>query len=124
MNISSIPSENSELLHPDGPTKHFGMNDFWLLLNPTDRKFFVDQEMAPPLLEINSFLPVLNKLSNVFCLADKSIVSQCYHELRWDDAYTFLSTFGVPSPKPILMRFIATPRGWAHSSSQIHLQGA
>jgi hypothetical protein len=78
--------------------------------------------MALPLLEIDSFLPVINKLSNVFCLADKSIVSWCYYEIRRGDAYTIPSTFRVLSPKPILMLFDATPRGWAHSSLQVHLQ--
>ncbi|KIM36364.1 hypothetical protein M413DRAFT_14031 [Hebeloma cylindrosporum] len=52
----SIPSEYSELLHPDGPTKH------------------PDQEMALPLFEIDSFLPIIKKLvSNAFFLENKSI---------------------------------------------------
>ena len=34
----NILSKDSELLHPDGPTKPPGMNDFWLLLAPTDWK--------------------------------------------------------------------------------------
>ena len=40
--------------------------------------------MALPLLEIDSFLPVINQLSNVFYLADKSIVSWCHQE-NWRD---------------------------------------